>query len=409
MKALFSTSDIARVFESQLNRLREEIGSLSADYLASTAESELVVYLRNKYELTPPTIGEAYIENDNEVRVDVSKDPRRMIFDRTKPFLIPGQRIEIHIPFEGDSQLFSIAPSHRAWTPPEVNEVRHDCLALIFEGANLNPEQIRTFVAKTIDEIKSHLRTMQSDCDKSNAGLDTSIRQALTTRKERLALNTKVVQNIGLPIRRRENAPMTYIVPDVRSKPKIERPVATDKPTAREPELAQQEYEHILGVVRGMVHVIERSPKAFLTMQEEDLRTHFLVQLNGQYEGRASGETFNYQGKTDILIREGDRNVFIAECAFWKGEAYLTEKINQILSYLHWRDTKTSLIVFNRNKSFSDVLSKVEPTVKSHTCCKKLLNKNSDTEWRFLFRNADDPNRELQLTVMFFDVPKGEA
>ena len=53
MKALFSTADIARVFESQLIRLREEIGSLSADYLASTAESELVVNLKNKYDLTP--------------------------------------------------------------------------------------------------------------------------------------------------------------------------------------------------------------------------------------------------------------------------------------------------------------------------------------------------------------------
>jgi hypothetical protein len=38
-------------------------------------------------------------------------------------------------------------------------------------------------------------------------------------------------------------------------------------------------------------------------MREEDLRQHFLVQLNGQYEGQATGETFNFQGKTDILIR----------------------------------------------------------------------------------------------------------
>ncbi len=29
-------------------------------------------------------------------------------------------------------------------------------------------------------------------------------------------------------------------------------------------------------------------------------------------------ETFNMSGKTDILLREGERNVFIAECKFWK-------------------------------------------------------------------------------------------
>lgn len=30
---------------------------------------------------------------------------------------------------------------------------------------------------------------------------------------------------------------------------------------------------------------------------EEDLRTHFLAQLNAQYEGQATGETFNFQGR----------------------------------------------------------------------------------------------------------------
>jgi hypothetical protein len=51
-----------------------------------------------------------------------------------------------------------------------------------------------------------------------------------------------------------------------------------------------------------MVRVMEQSPHAFATMHEEDLRTYFLVQLNAQYEGQATGETFNFQGKTDILI-----------------------------------------------------------------------------------------------------------
>ena len=76
------------------------------------------------------------------------------------------------------------------------------------------------------------------------------------------------------------------------------------------------DYEHILSVISNMVAVMERSPRAFKDMGEEDLRTHFLVHLNGHYEGQATGETFNYEGKTDILIRAGGRNIFIAECKF---------------------------------------------------------------------------------------------
>ncbi len=95
-----------------------------------------------------------------------------------------------------------------------------------------------------------------------------------------------------------------------------------------------EEYEFILSTISNMVEVMERSPRAFENMEEENLRQHFLVQLNGQYEGNATGETFNYQGKTDIFLRVEDRNVFIAECAFWRGEKSLKDKIDQLLSYL---------------------------------------------------------------------------
>jgi len=96
-------------------------------------------------------------------------------------------------------------------------------------------------------------------------------------------------------------------------------PQVGHKPFVPEPALAEAEYENILGVMKSMVRVMESSPHAFSTMKEEDLRQHFLVQLNGQYQGGATGETFNYEGKTDILIREKERNVFIGECKFWKG------------------------------------------------------------------------------------------
>ena len=78
-----------------------------------------------------------------------------------------------------------------------------------------------------------------------------------------------------------------------------------------------EEYEEILRIMRNMVQGMELSPRAFVGMQEEDLRTHFLVQLNAQYEGQATGETFNFEGKTDILIRVQGKNIFIAECKFW--------------------------------------------------------------------------------------------
>jgi len=143
-------------------------------------------------------------------------------------------------------------------------------------------------------------------------------------------------------------------------------------------------------------------------MGEEGLRTHFLVQLNGQYEGRATGVTFNFQGKTDILIREEERNVFIAECKFWHGEKQFLETIDQLLSYLSWRDTKTAVFLFNRNANFSDVLKKIGEITPKHKCFKRDLGKRGDSEFRYVFSHPDDPSRELVVTVLAFDVPTGE-
>ena len=76
------------------------------------------------------------------------------------------------------------------------------------------------------------------------------------------------------------------------------------------------------------------------------------MQLNGQYHGAATGETFNCKGKTDILIRHQDKNIFVAECKFWEGYEALIKTTNQLLSYTTWRDTKTALIIFSRRIGF---------------------------------------------------------
>jgi hypothetical protein len=142
-------------------------------------------------------------------------------------------------------------------------------------------------------------------------------------------------------------------------------------------------------------------------MEEEDLRQHFLVQLNGQYEGQATGETFNYQGKTDILVRWEGKNVFIAECKFWNGPKSLEKALEQLLGYAAWRDTKTALLVFNRRKNFSTILEKIPEVIESHPNYKrKLPYEKSETGFRFVLHHPDDPDRELILTVMAFDVPK---
>lgn len=151
---------------------------------------------------------------------------------------------------------------------------------------------------------------------------------------------------------------------------------------------------------------MERSPSAFKDLGEEALRFQFLVPLNGHYEGAASGEAFNYEGKTDILIRVDGRNIFIAECKIWVGSKKLTETVDQLLRYSSWRDTKTAIIIFNRNKNFTKVLEAIPPTMQAHPNFLRSEEFSGETGFRYTFCHRDDRSRELTLTVLAFDVPK---
>ena len=254
--------------------------------------------------------------------------------------------------------------------------------------------------------ITEHLGWIKNDITKFNSALRPTIIRGLESRKEKILKDQGLVVSLGIPIRQRKDAPAAYTTPITRKKIITPKPKAPKQPFKPEPELEKKIYDQIIETLQNMVLVMERSPHAFANMGEEDLRTHFLVQLNGLYEGQATGETFNFEGKTDILIRVEGRNIFIAECKFWTGPKGLQETIDQLLGYLSWRDTKVAILLFNRNKDFTKVLSQIPETIQSHSNYKKNFKQTKDTEFCFVLKSNLDESRELLATLLAFDIPK---
>ena len=60
----------------------------------------------------------------------------------------------------------------------------------------------------------------------------------------------------------------------------------------------------------------------------------------GTSRGRPLERVFNRSGKTGILIRADNHNVFTPECKIWTGPRKFEQAIDQLLGYLAWRDTK---------------------------------------------------------------------
>jgi hypothetical protein len=404
---LFHKYDLRAVIEHCKAKLKEEVDGFERDYVLNVSVDDLCDYLEKEYSLSPIILhkDKIYIKEHGEAKVDVRYDIDRFIRDKSKPFYVKGTAITFAVPFEGDRNFFFCSGSAFTSVLPRAQVSENEVL-ITYNEANPEAEKIKADFQRRLADIEQYLGYLVNDITAFNNGLRASAKALVEARRARLLKDQGIVSSLGYPIKEAAGMPRTYSAPEVKRKVVIQKPATTTTPFVSEPALDMANYEAILKIISDMVLVMERSPKAFVNMKEEDLRQHFLVQLNGHFEGEATGETFNFEGKTDILIRSNGKNIFIAECMHWNGEKSLLDKIDQLLGYTSWRDTKTAILVFNRNVEFSRVVLQIPEAVKKHRNFKRQVEYKSETGFRFILHHNEDKNRELILTVLAFNVPK---
>jgi len=407
-RGLFASIGSHTLAENIRDTIAREVAAIGSDRLLNTSTDELVHYFEQKFQLAVPRLLEDQVEaSSEEVNIDVSRRFDYGGFDRDGPIMKKGLAVTYHVPFEGDASCFDIAPS-RSYVTTFAAEIVGQELQFCFQGIELTSASVKHQYDEQIKLYREMLQNVRNDLDGLNAQITSHARAVIEQRKQKVLRDRDLTAELGVPLRARTNMPKTYAAPDVRRKINPSLPRASTAPFKPEPALTSEDYEHILRVIHSAAQVMERSPHAFKTMDEETLRTHILVQLNGHFEGQATAETFNAGGKTDILIRSEDRNIFIAECKIWGGPDALLKAIDQLLGYTAWRDTKTAIILFNRNRDFSAVLEKIDPTVEGHSNFKRTLPRPGETSRRYVFGHRDDPSRELVLTVLSFDIPSAD-
>jgi hypothetical protein len=368
-ESLFNTGDLGALVRGLEEQIAQEVDGYEANRLLNTPTEDLCAYFVDKRRIEPIVLAD-----DSQIAVDTREatlDTRRTYgggwnYGDHQP-TVPATAYSFHVPFTGEAELFRYRPSAFTLSPPRAT-VSGTNLVLTFTVPESEAPGIKTEFNNQLNQIRSYVYNIKSAIDDfNNNRLPGAVRRAVEERKARLLKARDVVASLGYPMRRREGIPTSYAAPSVRRKIVPSPPPASGAPFKPEPTLANEDYEHILSVMQNMALVLERSPSAFSALGEEHLRWHFVVQLNGHHEGAATGETFNVEGKTDVLVREGGRNIFIAECKFWSGPKGFHETIDQLLGYTSWRDTKTAIVLFNRDTTFSTVLEKIPEGLRTHS------------------------------------------
>ncbi|MDO8433426.1 MAG: hypothetical protein Q7S58_13560 [Candidatus Binatus sp.] len=385
--------------------MREELDKYPQDDLLNVSVDELCNYCERKYsyDVLDVNIEDQSLQHDEFQFPPVSG---------RGPEQVTGTLIRVRIPFSGNSTMLYCTPSAADAMLPEEAEIGLDEHTIILYFP-MRPDDdsagVKARIARDIDRLKRCTDKVNRDLITFNQSIKDTARQHIEARRERLLKAAAKVAALEIPLKKREGAPRTYAIPDVRKRAELVKPVSKAKALIPHPTLSDATYEDILEILWLMARVMECSPRTVALLDEETLRTLFLVQLNAQYEGRATGETFNFRGKSDILIQAEDGGlhgpVFVAECKIWRGQKSFQDTIDQLQRYITWRDSKTAILIFCKNKTFSTVLSTIPDTAVQHPNFVRSEESKRETEFRFVFHRSDDKDREFRVAVLAFHVP----
>jgi len=414
---LFDDRDLSEWLEQRREECAAELeqvpeAEILAQPLDEVAEPVLSTYLVEAVELQ---VQDKYAVDQGEIKVWGSGG---MVTERVRVRFggdpgVPGRSVAVHVPFSGDPHLLLLRPSKHTIGGARGRLEGHE-IVFPFESPSNAPLDLETATAGAVRAIEDpNLKSQSEEVAQFNENLRSSVATTLLERRRRILDDRKHLEALGMPVYRREDAPTTYAAPGIE---KRAAPAATDRRTRQsppmEPAVAEAFYEHIIQVVTAMARGMERNPGDYANWQEEQLRDALLVMLNTHYEGQATGETFNKSGKTDIIIRIEDSNVFVAECKWWDGASRFASSnsaepsaLDQLLGYATWRDAKLALTVFVRNKEIDKTIKAACEALETHHAFLGWTAEASDGQIRARVKlGAGDLGADL--AVIFVHLPR---
>lgn len=412
-KLLFNDYELRKVLDHHRKQALDAVEKMGEDELLSRSDESILTELVAKHRIEPLTL-EPEPEDMRPREVGVDMGPS--IFHEGRRSVAPGLAITGDYHFEGEADLFFCRASTYTYNSPRGHVNKNEGLVHLtveFVGTGQTAEQVKAAFSSQVATIQQHIGWVNSDVAQYNAQLTAPLTTAITTRKQRVLSKRNLMGEIGFPIRARDDAPRP--VPMRRKTLGTERRAAAKPRTQRtysdEYAISDADYEEIVGVIQNTLLGFERSPGVLTSMREESIRDHLLIQLNGTFEGAATGETFVVEGKTDVLVRIENRHVFVGECKWWKGAKKFTDAIDQLLSYLPWRDEKAALMIFIGGKDASNVIQAASAAMQAHPQFVRLGRPSADPSARrnYVLSHPTDADREIKTAVLFAVIRKDDA
>jgi hypothetical protein len=306
------------------------------------------------------------------------------------------------VPFTGNPDLFTVAPTQFTFNPPR-GSVRGSEVLLEWQGRFGEPAQVKAWLDELRKQLEMYATWSKRDCEGFNTKLRGQLAGWLNERKARLEKNSLLASALAIPIGRKPS-PSTDLVPVPKRRPiPVQRAAHVQGDVQQELRISDEDYVAIIEQLSSARGLLERQPETFSAMGEDALRDLLLVILNNQF-GPAVGEMFSRKGKTDIVIVRERGPMFIAECKIWSGEKAFGEAIEQLLGYLVWRDTKAAMVAFVREKDVTGITKKALAALAGHARQVSHGAPIGDVPTEILHQEGD-PRRHIRVALLIVPVP----
>ena len=384
-----SKPSFTEVYTNLFGGISTQVLKEPESFIIGTDTDELVEYYYSKKHFNPIKIDPDRTETaeiKNEVRT-VYANQRDPMYRNEGDTTAEYESIHITIPIIPNSQLpelLKMRPStfSLSWRPEEVTwkgSTVEFTIDMKGYGFTRDENWVANEVARQKQNIYNHIHITGTEVTQENNNLKQQIKTLIDRRKQKLEGDkdkySSLLKQIDIPLKKKEDEVVKRIQLD--TKPLVQKV----RPNPTQPENYIIDRDKVLDIIHILDNQgtqFEKTPASFENSGENDFRNILLVGLNTVFQGKATGETFNSKGKSDIYLNIAKGNILVCECKIWGGQKLYGETIDQLLSYLTWRENYGIMITFVKNKSLTNVLTEAETAIKAHSTYRRgfhIINK----------------------------------
>ena len=417
MFPLYTVASVSDYLRKLYGELEGEIDSFADEKIVNCDVDEWTEYLTEKYRVEPISFYVDYATRSIQKTQIKRNNPWGHfgdVYGEPQFYMVDGCNIDYKVPFSGDDVLLKCTPSTYIMTSFEIfgfQKPSNTNYGFITIRLSYTNQEMKGFGDNLEEKVNSDFRNQFSSFEKMsgyanddirsyNENLTSNVQQLLNKRREKADVFFSFSKALKIPLNLNSSSPNLTPIP-------LKKPHRANlnepKPHAQEQQfyIDDSDFENIIKIIHLCGTALEESAKTFNQFNEEALRDYIKGMLSSHYENTVTGETFRRVGKTDIQIQREDKAAFIAECKVWHGIKLFSDAIEQLFCYATWKDTKLSLIIFNKeNKNFAGVQQQIQSWLKEN--CKSCKQWNSNI-WDCV-KYREDTGRDVRLAVALYDI-----